>query len=413
MPHPDVSSSVISIIAAFTNCRDVLRKIRGRCNKKASEKAVALTGAELQLNQSLRRGPVEIDEQYVDGTLRLGHSFDSGDAHARAELTSVLLRLNSGLVDTISNFIKSSDSSKARVGYKALTTLSDASRIQARNSLVALGYRLSAARACTSLEGPLGDHPKAGEAGDERDKTATKSKKAPHRRHKSIPRGEYLAISKQDSETQIALVRPTSRAKKALSAESTSSIKLGSPRPLKETASKKHHFKAARVSPSLDADNQRRRTEHHRETRPGPPKCPQPATPDELDRDALAQSRCLQTSLLPFNATPRETQIGLCINHPENNQQILSNPAPQTQVIPRRRAAVNTETLYTVASTQLGEIPMHKWSEPYDFEQAERLNTEAYTIGWVSGQNDVRQKKSPGLFKRLFRRQPPAGVAEA
>ena len=53
-------------------------------------------------------------------------------------------------------------------------------------------------------------------------------------------------------------------------------------------------------------------------------------------------------------------------------------------------------------STKLGEIPMHKWAEPWDHEAAERANIEALAGGWpaVSGKEVERPKKAG--WKRWF-----------
>ena len=58
-------------------------------------------------------------------------------------------------------------------------------------------------------------------------------------------------------------------------------------------------------------------------------------------------------------------------------------------------------------TTKIGEIPLHKWAVPYDFEQMSILNREAERNGWPLNQLDesqVNRKKKFGLF-RLFGRK--------
>lgn len=73
------------------------------------------------------------------------------------------------------------------------------------------------------------------------------------------------------------------------------------------------------------------------------------------------------------------------------------------------------ETFYSIASartgsTKLGEIPMHKWAEPWDYEAAEEANQKALASGWpvhvggIVGEDDDRKVKV-GCWKRLFGRR--------
>lgn len=64
-------------------------------------------------------------------------------------------------------------------------------------------------------------------------------------------------------------------------------------------------------------------------------------------------------------------------------------------------------TLYSVdsahtGSTKLGEIPMHKWAEPWDYKAAEKANVEALAGGWpvVNGQ-EIQAPKKAG-WRRWF-----------
>jgi hypothetical protein len=95
------------------------------------------------------------------------------------------------------------------------------------------------------------------------------------------------------------------------------------------------------------------------------------------------------------------------------NGQSTPLPPPQPshyyndQAVPRRRADKITPSTYTFASgsTKLGEIPMHKWNIPYDYEATAKMNKETVTRPWTS---EVQQEQKPrrGLFK-LFKKSAP------
>lgn len=75
---------------------------------------------------------------------------------------------------------------------------------------------------------------------------------------------------------------------------------------------------------------------------------------------------------------------------------------------PPRRANKPTPTFYSEASdaTKLGEIPLHKWAEPVDFDEMSRLNKEAAKNGWPFNEmNTAAPKKKRGGFFNLFRRK--------
>lgn len=67
-------------------------------------------------------------------------------------------------------------------------------------------------------------------------------------------------------------------------------------------------------------------------------------------------------------------------------------------------------TLYSIdsvrtGSTKLGEIPMHKWAEPWDYEAADIANMKALAGGWpVTGSKEMERPKKAG-WKRWFGRK--------
>lgn len=72
-----------------------------------------------------------------------------------------------------------------------------------------------------------------------------------------------------------------------------------------------------------------------------------------------------------------------------------------------QKARLRPNTLYSIdsartGSTKLGEIPMHKWAEPWDCEAAEKANVEALAEGWpVVSSREIHAPKKVG-WKRWF-----------
>lgn len=93
------------------------------------------------------------------------------------------------------------------------------------------------------------------------------------------------------------------------------------------------------------------------------------------------------------------------------------SPPPPSAISPgmRRRLDKVTPSSYTFASdsTKLGEIPQRKWTNPWDYEEAERLNAEAAMNGHPAAPPAVEEKpgKKKGRFKKFMRRGSAAGVA--
>lgn len=65
------------------------------------------------------------------------------------------------------------------------------------------------------------------------------------------------------------------------------------------------------------------------------------------------------------------------------------------------------DTFYSIGSartgsTKLGEIPIQKWAEPWDYEAAERANEEALADGWPINQGRKLNTSRKGGWKRWF-----------
>lgn len=79
----DVSNCVTNLIHAFTDGLNVFKRLRERRKKsksKAKEReAETPSGAELQLSNSLRKGPVELRAKYERCYSEKGEGFSKGD----------------------------------------------------------------------------------------------------------------------------------------------------------------------------------------------------------------------------------------------------------------------------------------------------------------------------------------------
>lgn len=72
------------------------------------------------------------------------------------------------------------------------------------------------------------------------------------------------------------------------------------------------------------------------------------------------------------------------------------------------RSRKPTPTYYSAetTSTKIGEIPMCKWAEPYDFEAMSMLNAQAAASGWpIADLDSVQAKRKKGGLFRLFRKK--------
>jgi hypothetical protein len=81
----DVSNCVNNLIEAFTNGLNIFKRLRERRRKHKARKQTqtpeVVSSAELQLSNSLRRGPQDLAEKYEEcyGQKGMGHRFAKGD----------------------------------------------------------------------------------------------------------------------------------------------------------------------------------------------------------------------------------------------------------------------------------------------------------------------------------------------
>jgi hypothetical protein len=163
---------------------------------------------------------------------------------------------------------------------------------------------------------------------------------------------------------------------------------------------------------------------------PAPRSPPPPATPKPPHRrtqsaaaaPTLSPAAAARLKSAPHPAPAQQQQQQLAIALPpgraaappshHQQQQHYGTTATQTadwtQAARRRRAEQATPSVYTFASdsTKVGEIPMARWAEPFDFEAMARLNAEAATRAplnpavAVGGGRVVKRRGFLGLFRK-------------
>jgi hypothetical protein len=87
MAPADVSTSVGSIISSFLNGLDVFKKLREKRRAKKRSKQNDATqkkraADEMQLSQSLRQGPVDIEAEYARNLQLVGERYAQGDGES-------------------------------------------------------------------------------------------------------------------------------------------------------------------------------------------------------------------------------------------------------------------------------------------------------------------------------------------
>jgi hypothetical protein len=314
-------------------------------------------------------------------------------ATAQNSLAEILLRLNAGLVSIIASFLHRDSKNGLDLDYKSLTDLSEVSRVQTIGVLRQLYQRLLSKQVPQALP--------SARSGKEQRKV--KPKKSSHRtsskhtkiRHPTLAR---VLIENSSVPSQIALVRPSENPKKHR------------PRSHSRTSSEppQPHL---RPSPAASLPNL--------SISPTPPPPYFPSDPLPLQEQHLAKQ-------------PRHHRSGASLNKPRTQlKHKPSTPLPSPlrhDHIPTTTHPTQTksptdlrdkrprpETFYSIASartgsTKLGEIPMHRWAEPWDYEAAEEANRKALASGWPVhvGEHagvDEDKKAKVGCWKRLFGRR--------
>lgn len=319
-----------------------------------------------------------------------------------------MIRLNLGLVGIIRTFL---DSKKKDVelDYQSLTDLSERSRIDTCSTLRQLYKRM------TQLRLPPAKKTKARNDHTDRKHSKDSDVSAAKKRHRRSPppytkvKGPMIArVVIQDSSkpSQIAMVKPGERRKKPRASKSSSDV-----------SSTSHSMPLRTPPPQYESQDLDRPTAYRSNT--------------DSDMSSLIHKRSAhniggQTPQHfgdPLRATRSTPRLQSTLHGQASDMDPLPplpNTAPlpvtptlaqeQTPTLPRRRKPTPTYYSIASASTKLGEIPLHKWPEPYDFDRMSLLNREAERNGWPLVPQQPKDsmksrggKKGGGLFRWLRR----------
>ncbi|KAL5380792.1 hypothetical protein DPSP01_007593 [Paraphaeosphaeria sporulosa] len=391
----EVASCVSNLIHAFTDGLNVFKRLRERRRKRKSKHRERESSApfepELQLSNSLRKGPVELREKYESCYGDKGEKFAKGDAIAHASLVETLIKFNTGLVRIIATFLhQDSKSSDLQLDYKSLTSLSDISRREAVDSLNSLYQRLS--------QSQLQLHRRSESRGDPEKKKRSSSRQRSQGPTVTRVSVKTIGTTGSSKQTQLAMVRPRNARKGSMSSSSGSSkapsTNVSSP------------YTTPPRSPPLP--------EYSPNDPFPPPKAPatkgnstapkKPALSIDTGRPTTWPQPKATKAAAFTNSLPTPPEYFAMKSLPPHLPLPFSNA---TYNIPRRRADKPTPSTYTFASdsTKLGEIPQRNWTVPFNYEEAERLNAEAVVKGHpvTRAPADQKAKTRKGL-RSLFKK---------
>ncbi|KAL9065390.1 MAG: hypothetical protein Q9157_007486 [Trypethelium eluteriae] len=410
-------STVFGIIAAFASGLDVLKKFRAQDRGRRRRPD---SSDELQLSKTLRKSPAEIHNHYERGYNTFSNRFADGDVVAQAALAGTLLKLNSGLVEIVSTFL-ANPKSKSRCDFSPLIKLSDESRREAVDALNQLYQRLSSSQAIR----PIPVRGSSNEGNSRKTKPSNKPSSPPGknndkaRKPASSPRPGAKAPPSSTTVSKVAVrglkvpqyafvrQRPAKRSisgssggsgSSAVSASSKSSQSTALTTPSSSPVSTPYlGSRQSTPPPRYVSDPIADQNAKQQPTRPRRKPLPSQArqTPNVRDQRSSQPEMAIRAP----TTSPLLPQGSACFSdlpsrHPASNPQANFS----VQEIPMRRPRAppphhslprldpsRTSVAYSIAtdSTKLGEIPMHKWSEPYDFEAMDRMNKEAALWGWV------------------------------
>lgn len=385
-------------------------------------------------------------------------------AIAHASLAETLIKLNTGLVGIIATFLNH-DHSRGKghldLDYKSLTSLSDASRKEALQSMTQLYQRLSSHSQLQLYNIGVSPCARCGSAkhADCSSRSTSPTEKEQRRRHTSSSRqrsnGAVVTKMpiKSSNQPQLVVMRPKNARKGSSSSSNSSSSTTKSPPGSSNNSS-------GYSTPSLPSplpkyvpveplEFQALGGVIHGTLGGWPPAESQPPRKDSFHDPTWRQQYVytpivtttpyqlldhlhhpipkLPTSFTPTpprRQSPRSQQQSSLPQHPKRSPpapplRVPSSPSsssysPSSPPLLKRRLDKATPSSYTFASdsTKLGEIPQRNWTQPWDYDQAERLNAEAAVVGHpssaaIGGGGGGGKKK--GMF-RFLRRGSAAGA---
>jgi len=243
--------AVSTLLEAFAHGISIIKIQRCRRKKEHIPIEPSKKNAESHLSKSLKKNRTEVKTAYGKDLARFGPGFAAGDVEAHLSLSTILIRLNAGLVSVIERFTRGQSTS---ADYQALLNLSNASRIQAIETFSQLSQRLSRSSLALSPSNPtkhLEKHARKRRA--RKPSSAVGNPK--HTRSQSAPE---LSLTPLGPATTSGWVRPKHSRKTSSSSISKSS---GLSTPPKRTAPSEPNPKPAPLVPQYTPPPQYQRTE--------------------------------------------------------------------------------------------------------------------------------------------------------
>lgn len=205
-----------------------------------------------------------------------------------------------------------------------------------------------------------------------------------------------LIRSPQTKELQWAMVRsrlPKTERKRSASSNASTQTLVASPvLPPSKDHAKKLSSISSKSTPSLPLS---------RTSSPSVPQTQRSAAYRELFVDVEPATDGIMspeklTGNVKVNATPQAQ------SSPRNPSK--PHPVAQGRALQVQRLPALSIFSFESDSTKLGEIPMHRWPAPYDFDQQSQVNAAA-TNAWTQEQVlEASRTRKPGLWRRLFKR---------
>ncbi|KAK1817457.1 hypothetical protein LTR12_008098 [Friedmanniomyces endolithicus] len=382
MAQTNVSSCVLSIVASYSSGLDIFKQLREkRSRKKQRSKATAQLGeAEVRLARSLRQGPEAIGREYLKSVQAAGEGFAVGDVIAQSSLAEIVLKLNTGLLSIISSFL-GREREVVQMDYASLTELSERSRVDTCRTLRQLLHRTQHAQALYSRPAlPSNELVQRGSDVHE----AKRRKKRTHSR----VRGPMLArvtIENSSQRSQIAVVKPGERKKKTSSSalsRGQSEVPSGGSTPLALPPPPYREVAEQPLQPTQPSGLRSNTSPSDLQKSRSKQSALSPAIPHQHLQRPEALRATVSTPRL-HSAPQPDTHHPLPLP-----QQLRTKPLLENDSSRPTRSRKPTPTFYSIASdgTKLGEIPLHKWAVPLDFDAMSLMNREAERDGWPVGQ---------------------------
>lgn len=385
----------MSIVASFSSGLDVFKKLRETRKRRKGVKGnnKAEEEDEARLSKSLRRGPEDIGREYQHNLQNVGDMFAVGDAIAQTSLAEILLKLNTGLVGIITSFLNR-DKKHVELDYQALTNLSEQSRIDTCRTLRMLFQRMSQKGSLPSADARHALQSRAGVAN-----ISIPAPEKKRRQHSVVSQNRVktrkpvlarVVIENSSKPPQVAMVKAGERRKRLNSSNVSSRIGSNPPSAMSTPLS---------PPPPYDVTEEPSRPVVQRShTAPEIPKAKRKASVPTM-RNSPSQTK--PEALRSPRSTPR-----LDVQPLARHESPPEGPGTEPNLPANHRHRKPTPTFYSMASdsTKLGEIPLHKWAEPFDFDAMSLVNRQAAKNGWAANQADEGKKKRNGLFK-LFKRK--------